>query len=59
MELEVKQESPTKQNLAGRYRGTGIYEADCKKKDDMINSLKEKDLGLTEKADKLSSLVDR
>ena len=35
------------------------YEADRKKKDEMINSLEEKVLGLTEKVDKLSSLVDR
>ena len=35
------------------------YEADHKKKDEMINSLEEKVLGLTEKVDKLSSLVDR
>ena len=35
------------------------YQADCKKKDEMINSLEEKALGLTEKADKLSSLADR
>ena len=35
------------------------YEAERKKKDEMINSLKEKVLGLTEKVDKLSSLVDR
>ena len=35
------------------------YEADLKKKDEMINSLEEKVLGLTEKVDKLSSLVDR
>ena len=34
-------------------------EADRKKKDDLINSLEEKVLGLTEKVDKLSSLVDR
>ena len=35
------------------------YEADRKKKEEMINSLEEKVLGLTEKVDKLSSLVDR
>ena len=35
------------------------YEADRKKKDEMINSLEEKVLGLTGKVDKLSSLVDR
>ena len=35
------------------------YEADRKKKDEMINSLEEKVLGLTEKVDKLSSLVGR
>ena len=35
------------------------YEADRKKKDEMINSLGEKVLGLTEKVDKLSSLVGR
>ena len=35
------------------------YEVDLKKKDEMINSLEEKVLGLTEKVDKLSSLVDR
>ena len=35
------------------------YEADRKKKDEMINSLEEKVLGLAEKIDKLSSLVDR
>ena len=35
------------------------YEADRKKKDEIINSLQEKVLGLTEKVDKLSSLVDR
>ena len=35
------------------------YEANRKKKDEMINSLEEKVLGLTEKVDKLSSLVDR
>ena len=35
------------------------YEVDRKKKDEMINSLEEKVLGLTEKVDKLSSLVDR
>ena len=35
------------------------YEADRKEKDKMINSLEEKVLGLTEKADKLSYLVDR
>ena len=35
------------------------YEADRKKKDERISSLEEKDLGLTEKVDKLSSLVDR
>ena len=35
------------------------YEADRKKKDEMINSLEEKVLGLAEKVDKLSSLVDR
>ena len=35
------------------------YEADRTKKDEMINSLEEKVLGLTEKVDKLSSLVDR
>ena len=35
------------------------YEASRKKKDKMINSLEKKVLGLTEKADKLSSLVDR
>ena len=35
------------------------YEADRKKKDEIINSLEEKVLGLTEKVDKLSSLVDR
>ena len=34
-------------------------EADRQKKDEMINSLEEKVLGLTEKVDKLSSLVDR
>ena len=35
------------------------YEADRKKKDEMMNSFEEKVLGLTEKVDKLSSLVDR
>ena len=35
------------------------YEADHKEKDEMINNLEEKVLGLTEKVDKLSSLVDR
>ena len=35
------------------------YEADRKRKEEMINSLEEKVLGLTEKVDKLSSLVDR
>ena len=35
------------------------YEANCKKKDELINSLEEKVLGLTEKVDKLSFLVDR
>ena len=35
------------------------YEADRKRKDEMINSLEENVLGLTEKVDKLSSLVDR
>ena len=35
------------------------YKADRNKKDEMINSLEEKVLGLTEKVDKLSSLVDR
>ena len=35
------------------------YEVDRKKKDEMINSLEEKVLGLTEKIDKLSSLVHR
>ena len=35
------------------------YEADRKEKDKMINSLEEKVLGSTEKADKLSYLVDR
>ena len=35
------------------------YKADRNKKDEMINSLEEKVLGLTEKVDKMSSLVDR
>ena len=35
------------------------YKADRKKKDKMINSFKEKVLRLTEKINKLSSLVDR
>ena len=35
------------------------YEANRKKKDEMINSLEEKVLGLTEKVDKLSFLFDR
>ena len=35
------------------------YEADRKKNDEMINSLEQKVLGLTEKVNKLSSLVDR
>ena len=35
------------------------YKAVRKKKDELINSLEEKVLGLTEKVDKLSSLVDR
>ena len=35
------------------------YEADRKKKDEMINSLEEYVLRLTEKVDKHSSLVDR
>ena len=35
------------------------YEADREKKDGIINSLEEKVLGLTEKVDKLPSLVDR
>ena len=35
------------------------YKANHKKKDEMMNSLEEKVLGLTGKIDKLSSLVDR
>ena len=35
------------------------YEADRKKKDEMINSLEEKVVGLTEKVGKLSSMVDK
>ena len=61
-ESQIKGEQQLKCLTESAQFISAIFEeskADHKEKDKMINSLEEKVLGLTEKADKLSYLVDR